>query len=67
MNIIGPYAYFQLEALYLYQIYCDFRGSFHHFTMHSPLVLPERSKSAVPVSLRMRRWTAFELNQSRLE
>jgi len=26
MNIIGIYPHFQLEALYLYQIYCDFFG-----------------------------------------
>ena len=37
MNIIGTYAYFQLEVLYLFQIYCDFHGSLYHFTMLSPL------------------------------
>ena len=37
MSIIGTYAYFQLEALCLYQIYCDFHGSFYNFTVLSPL------------------------------
>jgi len=36
MNIIGTYAYFQLEALYLYQTYCDFHRSLYHFAMLSP-------------------------------
>jgi len=37
MNIIETYAYFQLEVLYLYQIYCDFHRSLYHFTTLSHL------------------------------
>jgi len=37
MNIIGTYAYFQLEVVYLYQIYYDFHRSLYQFTKLSSL------------------------------
>jgi len=37
MNTIGTYAYFQLEALYFYQIYSDFLQFLYYFPMLTPL------------------------------
>ena len=44
MNNIGTYAYFQLEVLYLYQIYHDFLASLYHFPMLAPLQYWNRLK-----------------------
>jgi len=37
MNIIGTYAYFQSEVLYIYKIYRDFLASLSHFLVLAPL------------------------------
>jgi len=41
MNIIGTYAYFQFEVLYLYPVYIDFPASLCQFSMSVPLVGPQ--------------------------